>query len=52
MSEIDSTATTAFATVSRDFRTRGIELWISSIRERNWSRAPDALNEFGEAAPP
>ncbi len=52
MAEIDTTATSAFEAVHRDLATRGIELWVSGIRDRNWHRVVVALEEAGAPHPP
>ncbi len=52
MSEIDTTATSAFESVARDLAARGIDLWITDIRERNWERVVAALNDAGAPHPP
>ena len=44
MSDIDSTATLAFARLSRAFEGRQIDFWATHIRDRIWDRALAALD--------
>jgi len=52
MSDIDTTATTAFAAVGRDLRGQGIAVWVTAIRQRNWERVVAALGGPAITPPP